>query len=83
MFIKYQHIERYGSDGVDNINLGTCYVQPKIDGTNGSIFLDEETNEIHAGSRNRELSLYEDNAGFFNSIKDDERFIAFLILSDG
>ena len=35
-FKKYQHIERLGTLEVEGIELGTCYVFPKIDGTNGS-----------------------------------------------
>jgi hypothetical protein len=33
-FVKYQHIERYGVDEVNGIDIGTCYIFPKIDGTN-------------------------------------------------
>jgi hypothetical protein len=35
-FRKYQHIERFGTTEVKNIELGKVYVFPKIDGTNGS-----------------------------------------------
>jgi hypothetical protein len=61
-YIKYQHVEKFGSDEVDGIELGTCYVFPKIDGTNAHVWSDGET--IRCGSRNRELSLDNDNAGF-------------------
>ena len=30
-FRKYQHIERFGTTEVDGIELGKCYVFPKID----------------------------------------------------
>ncbi len=63
-FEKYQHIERLGSDEVEGILDGTCYVFPKIDGTNASVWMDA-VGVLHAGSRNRELSLDEDNAGFY------------------
>ena len=33
-FRRYQHIERFGNDEVAGIEDGTCYVFPKIDGTN-------------------------------------------------
>ena len=62
-FRKYQHVERFGTDEVDGIHLGTCHVFPKIDGTNGSVW--NEDGEIKAGSRNRELSIDNDNAGFY------------------
>jgi len=76
-FLKYQHIERFGTDETLGIEIGTCYIFPKIDGTNSSVWLDE--NKIYAGSRNRELSLDNDNAGFMNTIFQDERFINFFI----
>src|SRR5574343_1199554 len=61
MFDKYPHLERFGTDEVDGINTGKCYVFPKLDGTNASVWFD---GGIRAGSRNRELSLEADNAGF-------------------
>jgi len=68
-FIKYQHVERIGSDEVDGLLVGECYVFPKIDGTNGSVWWDDG---IHAGSRNRELSEDEDNAGFLAAVLKNE-----------
>jgi len=59
---KYQHVEKFGTSEVDGINFGTCYIFPKIDGTNGHIWEDGES--IRLGSRRRELTLEEDNAGF-------------------
>jgi len=64
-FVKYQHIERLGTDEVDGITIGKCYVFPKIDGTNGSLWWDDG---LCAGSRNRQLSLDNDNQGFFNAV---------------
>jgi len=75
-FIKYQHVERFGNEEVDNIELGVCHVFPKIDGTNGSVWLDG--GKIKAGSRNRELSIEADNAGFDAAILDDDRINAYL-----
>ena len=76
-FRKYQHIERFGTTEVDGIELGTCYVFPKIDGTNSSVWIGDD-GQIHAGSRKRELSLDNDNAGFMNAICKDERIMAYL-----
>lgn len=67
-FERYQHVERFGTDPVDGIEMGECYVFPKIDGTNASVWFDDE---IRCGSRNRELSLDNDNAGFMAHILDD------------
>lgn len=76
MFVKYQHIERFGTGEVENINFGKCYVFPKIDGTNGSIYMDGH--QMTAGSRNRELTLEKDNANFYNNILVDQRYISFF-----
>lgn len=76
-FLKYQHVERYGNNLVNGITNGVCYIFPKIDGTNSSIWL--ENGEICAGSRNRKLSLDNDNAGFYNSIINDTKIKDFFI----
>jgi hypothetical protein len=77
-FRKYQHIERFGTDEVNGINQGECYIFPKIDGTNGSVWM--EDSEICAGSRNRKLSYDEDNAGFYKEIIEDEGIERLLIM---
>ena len=76
-FRKYQHIERFGTNEVESIEIGTCYVFPKIDGTNSSVWLGDD-GMIHAGSRNRELTFEKDNAGFYAAISKDERVMAYL-----
>lgn len=75
-FRKYQHIERFGADEVDGIELGSVYVFPKLDGTNASVWLNNGL--IKAGSRNRELSLENDNAGFYNAVFTDQRVKGYL-----
>ncbi|TVY09848.1 RNA ligase family protein [Paenibacillus cremeus] len=76
-FRKYQHLERYSTDEVDGIELGECLVFPKLDGTNASVWLDDEGN-VKAGSRNRELSLDKDNAGFYAYILTNKNIEAYL-----
>lgn len=76
-FKKYQHVERFGNTEVNGIELGICYVFPKIDGTNSSVWLNED-GELRAGSRNRELTFEKDNAGFYNTISKDEKVLAYL-----
>lgn len=76
-FRKYQHLERFGTEEVDGIELGECLVFPKLDGTNGSVWLDNEGN-VKAGSRNRELTLDKDNAGFYAYILSSEKIKAYL-----
>ena len=76
-FYKYQHIERFGTDEVLNIDLGVCYIFPKIDGTNSSVWNNESS--VKAGSRNRELTLDNDNAGFCDAILYDENICKFVL----
>ena len=74
-FIKYQHIERFGTTEVERIQNGKCYIFPKIDGTNASLWWN---NGLKAGSRNRELSIDNDNAGFYKWALGQEHIIQFL-----
>lgn len=75
-FKKYQHLERFGTTEVKDINIGECYIFPKIDGTNASIWI--ENGEIQSGSRNRHLDVGEDNAGFREWVKTQENIKTFL-----
>ena len=63
MFKEYPSVKRYGSVEVKGIEKGECYIFPKIDGSNGSLWL--EGGVLQAGSRRRHLSLDNDNAGFY------------------
>lgn len=76
-FKQYQHIERLGTDEVDGLTLGACMVFPKIDGTNASIWLKDD-GSIGFGSRKRELSLDNDNAGFMAAMLEDESIRKFF-----
>ena len=76
MFVKYQHLERFGTAETEGIEFGECYVFPKIDGTNASVWYENE--QIKAGSRNRELSLEKDNAGFFEWVIQNKAIQEFL-----
>lgn len=70
-FRKFQHIERYGKEEVEGILFGTCHIFSKVDGTNASVWYDEE--KVKAGSRRRELGFEkDDNAGFNAFINSDE-----------
>lgn len=76
MFTKYQHLEKHGNVEVKGIENGTCYIFPKLDGTNASIWI--ENGEIKAGSRNRELTLENDNAGFYAWVLKQDNIKEFL-----
>lgn len=81
-YIKYQHVEKLGNQEVDGILLGECYIFPKIDGTNAHIWLDCLT--MKCGSRNRELSLDKDNAGFMAwAIEQEKLYDVLHNLPDG
>lgn len=60
--LKYQHIERIGTDETNGIEIGICFIFPKIDGTNTQLWTDGDS--IFTGSRNRTLSLDNDHFGF-------------------
>lgn len=62
-FKKYQHLERFGATETQGIEFGECYIFPKIDGTNASLWW--ENGSLQAGSRTRHLTLESDNAGFY------------------
>jgi len=76
MFKKYQHIEKFGNHEVEGIENGMCYIFYKIDGTNSSLWV--ENGELQAGSRNRHLSLDQDNAGFYKWALEQDNIISFL-----
>lgn len=75
-FKRYQHVERFSTSEVEGIEIGKCYVFPKIDGTNASVWLNNGV--MCAGIRNRELALGSDNAGFYNAIIKDARIRDYL-----
>jgi hypothetical protein len=67
MFRQYMHVERLESEEVAGLLDGQCHIFPKIDGTNGSIWLDEESGNIYAGSRKRQLIGEKDNFDFYTN----------------
>jgi hypothetical protein len=79
---EYMHIERFGNDAVLGIELGECYVFPKLDGTNASLWRNEPDDSgnsyIMGGSRHRELTLENDNAGFLGASHNDPRYIKYF-----
>lgn len=75
-FYKYQHIEKIGTIETEGIEKGMCYIFPKLDGTNGSIWKNGDF--IRTGSRNRELGIDSDNAGFSKWVSEQECFNNFF-----
>ena len=77
-FKSYMHVERYGNSEVEGIEHGTCFVFPKIDGTNASVWLGDD-GLVKAGSRTRQLSIGADNAGFLAWVEQQENLKAYLL----
>ena len=75
-FLKYQHLERFGTTETNGIEFGMCYVFPKIDGTNSQLWFADGF--LLAGSRNRKLEIENDNAGFYNWATNQVRFYNFF-----
>lgn len=72
-FRKYIHLEKFGNDEVQGIELGRNYVFPKLDGSNGCIWWGEHG--LRCGSRNRELTTDNDNQGFMNTMLESLPYI--------
>ena len=64
-FKKYMSLKRLGRTEVNGIDIGRCFIFPKIDGTNAQCWLGKD-GILYAGSRNRLLGeeADKDNAGF-------------------
>lgn len=77
-FKPYLHVERLNKIEVDNILNGTVRVTAKLDGTNASVWADED-GRMRYGSRKREISIEDDNAGFAAWMKSDAEEAALLI----
>ena len=76
-FNKYQHVERLGTTETDGIETGECWLFPKLDGSNGQVWVNDN-GIISCGSRNRELSLDNDNQGFMSWVMQQYNIINFL-----
>lgn len=75
-FLKYPHLERLISPAVEGILDGVCYIFYKIDGTNGSVWWNPK-HGVSAGSRNRDLTEGNDNAGFREHVYNNLDIISF------
>lgn len=63
-FRAYSHVLRMNRPEVDGILNGTVSIFSKLDGSSGEMVFNPNTNEINYGSRKREISIENDNAGF-------------------
>lgn len=79
-FLKYPHLEKLGHREVEGLLAGTCYVFPKLDGTNGSLWFSKDEKRIKGASRRRVLDLEQgkDNQGFLKTMLKDQRIENFF-----
>lgn len=77
-FMKYMHVERIDKDNLEVMGLldGDVYVQPKIDGTNTSVWYADGV--LHFGKRSQEMGDGDDNRGVKEKYLKDERYINLL-----
>lgn len=69
------HIEHFGSEEVEDINIGRCFYFPKLDGTNCQVF--DDNGKISAGSRNRPISLDDDHMDFMKYVVQHEGLLEY------
>lgn len=76
-FMEYMHIERLGNDKVEGILYGKIYIFPKIDGTNGSVYL--QNKQLNAANKRRKLTTDNDNNGFLDHLLSNKlKFLAYF-----
>lgn len=77
-FIKYQHIQRYGTFRVLGIEQGRTYIFPKLDGANSTVWCGDSPEDVRFGNRNKELLLEDDSNNFYLKFHEDENIRAYL-----
>ena len=70
MFHPFIHVERLDTEETDGILVGRCEITPKLDGTNACVWY--EDGKLHVGSRRREITPVDDNAGFAAAIEQSK-----------
>ncbi len=76
---EYRKIHALHKEECEGILVGKCTIQEKIDGANASIWWDTDTNQVHYGSRTRDLRAANDNFnGFGDWVKNNPQIEKFL-----
>lgn len=75
-FKSYHKIQALHKEECEGLLLGVCYIQEKIDGANASIWWDHDTNQVHYGSRTRDLRHANDGFNGFGEWVDANSQIA-------
>ena len=76
-FVKYQHVERLGTDKVNGILNGIVHVFPKIDGTNTSLWMDN--GELCVGNRRNKLNYELDNYHSYEILRKIDKYTKFFV----
>ena len=74
---RYQHICKLNDSETEGILNGTVYIFPKLDGSNCTCYLNDD-GELKVGSRNRALTLIEDNQGCMAYVVSQPKFEQYL-----
>lgn len=76
MFKKYIHLERMTSEEVAGLTDLPCFILPKLDGANASIWHDDE--KICCGSRNNQLDANNTLQGFYGFVQENKNLNLFF-----
>lgn len=77
-FEKYQHVERLFTAATEGIDRGEWHAFVKLDGTNGSIWMDPK-GEVRCGSRNNVLGPGNGNRGFYEWVMANRDKLSLLL----
>ena len=77
-WVKYQHVERLDPDNIEVQGLlnGKVYIQPKIDGTNTSVWMQD--GKLCFGKRSQAMGEGDDNRGVKAKYQNDEKLMEFF-----
>ena len=77
-YIRYMHVERLDPDNVEVQGLldGKVYIQPKIDGSNASVWMRD--GKLCFGKRSQEMGAGDDNRGVKAKYQNDPRYLDFF-----
>lgn len=78
-YLRYTHVERLTSEEAAGLlDNPSVYVTAKVDGTNGCVWWDDETDSMGVGSRNRVLTADDDNGDFLRWSRSDAEEVQLL-----
>lgn len=77
-FNKYQHVERLFTAATEGIDQGEWHAFVKLDGTNGSIWMDKN-GDVRCGSRNNVLGPGNGNRGFYEWVMANKDKLSSLL----